>query len=99
MGFWLFAVLCGLKIVVQLQCNPAKKRNIKPECDFQPQMILNFTYINFVFKIKLTHFPQHKLNLIDYSEYGSGFESLKTKIERISYYIHQMHGMHSFFQN
>lgn len=30
---------------------------------------------------------------------GSGFESLKIKIERISDYIYQMHGIHSFIQN
>jgi len=28
-----------------------------------------------------------------------GFESLKTEIERLSDYIHQMHGMHPSFQN
>jgi len=30
---------------------------------------------------------------------GRGLELLKTEIERISDYIHQMHDSHSFFQN
>jgi len=43
------------------------------------------------------HFISRKLFSIKIL--SRGFQSLKTEIERISDYIHQMHGMHSFFQN
>ncbi len=49
--------------------------------------------------LKLFHLWSLNYFIFEFLLLSRGFESLKTEIERISYYIHQMHGMHSFFQD
>ena len=48
--FWLFAVLYGLKIVVQLGSGYTQEINIDPECDFPQELFSSLSDVASVFR-------------------------------------------------
>lgn len=47
---WLFAVLYGLKIVVQLGSGYVQEINIDPECDFPQELVSSFICVASAFR-------------------------------------------------